>query len=58
MDKLFEIVYRMAPEEVLSEITPVLGRLLQDLDPDAHERFLMNLIGQPEGDKVSGMVHL
>jgi hypothetical protein len=58
MDKLFEIVSRMAPEEALSEITKVLGRLLQDLDPDARERFLMNLIGQSEGDKVSGMVHL
>jgi len=58
MDKLFDIVSRMAPEEALSEITRVLGRLLQDLDPDARERFLMNLIGQSEGDKVSGMVHL
>lgn len=58
MDKLLEIISRMAPEEALSEITRVLGRLLQDLDPDARERFLMNLIGQSEGDKVSGMVHL
>jgi hypothetical protein len=58
MDKLFDITSRMAPEEALSEITRVLGRLLQDLDPDARERFLMNLIGQSEGDKVSGMVHL
>ena len=58
MDKLFDITSRMAPEEALSEITRVLGRLLQDLDPDARERFLMNLIGQSEGDKVSGMVNL
>ena len=58
MDKLFKIVSRMAPEEALSEITGIIGRLLQDLDPDARERFLMNLIGQAEGDKVSGMVHL
>lgn len=58
MDKLFEIISRMAPEEALSEITDVLGRLLRDLDPDARERFLMTLIGQSEGDKVSGMVHL
>jgi hypothetical protein len=58
MDRLFEIVSHMAPEAALSEITQVLGRLLQDLDQDARERFLMNLIGQSEGDKVSGMVHL
>jgi len=58
MHKLFEIIARMAPEEALSEITTVLGRLLADLDDSARERFLMNLINQSEGDKVSSMVHL
>ena len=58
MDKLLEWASRMAPEAALSEITGVLGRLLHDLDPDAREQFLMNLIGQSEGDKISGMVHL
>ena len=58
MDKLFEILTHMAHEEALSEITKALGRLLQDLDTAARERFLMNLIEQSEGDKVSGMVHL
>ena len=58
MDELFEINSRMAPEEALSEITKVVGRLLADLDDNARERFLMNLINQSEGDKVSGMVHL
>jgi hypothetical protein len=58
MDKLFEIISHMAPEEALTEITKVLGGLLQDLDYEARERFLMSLIGQSEGDKVSGMVHL
>ncbi|MFW6237113.1 MAG: LULAXC family (seleno)protein, partial [Desulfosudaceae bacterium] len=50
MDKLFEIISHMAPEEALSEISRVLGRLLQDLDNDERERFLMSLIGQSEGD--------
>ena len=58
MDKLFDIISRMAPEEALSETTKILGRLLQDLDNDARERFLMSLVGQSEGDKISGMVHL
>jgi len=58
MDELFEIISHMAPEEALSKITPVLERLLADLDTDARERFLMTLIEQSEGDKVSGMVHL
>jgi uncharacterized membrane protein len=58
MDKLFELISHMAPEEALSEITRVLERLLRDLDSDERERFMMNLIEQAEGDKISGMVHL
>ena len=58
MDELYEIISRMAPEEALSKITAVVGRLLTDLDDDSRERFLMNLINQSEGDKVSSMVHL
>jgi hypothetical protein len=48
----------MNPEEALTEITRVLERLLSDLDDEARERFLMNLIGQSEGDKLSSLVHL
>jgi thioredoxin-like negative regulator of GroEL len=58
MDKLFKIVSFMDPEEALAEITKVLERLLADLDDEARERFLMNLIGQSEGDKLSSLVHL
>jgi hypothetical protein len=58
MNEIFEIISRMAPEEALSEITKVTERLLADLDSEARESFLMNLIGQSEGDKMAGMVHL
>jgi hypothetical protein len=58
MDELFEIIANMAPEEALSKIVTVVGRLLTDLDANARERFLTNLINQSEGDKVSSMVHL
>jgi len=58
MDTLFEIFSRMNPEEALTKLTGFLGRLLADLDTDARERFLMNLIAQSEGDKVSSLVHL
>lgn len=58
MDELFEIIFRMSPEEALSKMTQVMGRLLADLDQDARERFLVNLIGRSEGDKVSSLVHL
>ncbi|MCF8105205.1 MAG: hypothetical protein K9K64_06955 [Desulfohalobiaceae bacterium] len=58
MDKLLEAISSMPPEEALSQITEILGQLLADLDSDARERFLMNLIEQSQGDKVSSLVHL
>ncbi len=58
MDELFKIISGMAPEEALSQITIIMERLLADLDKDARERFLMNLIGQSESDKLAGLVHL
>jgi len=58
MDELFKIISDMAPEEALSSITTIMERLLADLDSDSRDRFLMNLIGQSEGDKVSSLVHL
>jgi hypothetical protein len=58
MDELFKIVSLMDPEEALAQITKVLEKLPADLDDEARERFLMNLIGQSEGDKLSSLVHL
>lgn len=58
MSEILKIISRMAPEEALSEITKAVERLLADMDSEARERFLMNLIGQSEGDKIAGMVHL
>ncbi len=58
MDELFKIIAPMDPEDALAQITKVLERLLADIDDEARERFLMNLIGQSEGDKLSSLVHL
>jgi hypothetical protein len=58
MDELFKMISGMAPEDALAQLTKVLGSVLADLDDHARERFLVNLINQSEGDKVSGMVHL
>ncbi len=58
MDVLFETISGMNPEDALAEITAVLERLLADLDSDARERYLLNLIGKAEGDKISGLVNL
>ena len=58
MDELFSAISRKPPEDALSEITEILGRLLEDMDDNGRERFLMNLINRFEGDKVSSMVNL
>jgi len=58
MDKLLEAVSNMPPEDALSQLTPVLDRLLGDLDEDGRQRFVKNLIQQSQGDKVSSLVHL
>jgi flagellin-specific chaperone FliS len=58
MDDLFEMISRMAPEEALSKMTQIMESLMADLDQDGRDRFLTNLIGQFEGDKVSSLVHL
>ncbi len=58
MDELFNIVSQMKTETALTEIAKALKRLLSDLDSKSRERYLMNLIEQSKGDKVTGMVHL
>ena len=58
MDKLLETLSNMPPEEALTQLTDVMGRLLADLDTDSRERFVMNLLQQSQGDKVSSLVHL
>lgn len=58
MDKLLETISNMPPEEALSQITDLMGQLLSDLDSDSHERFVMKLLEQSKGDKVSSLVHL
>jgi hypothetical protein len=58
MSDLLEIISRMNPEKAMAEITRALEHLLADMDSEARERFLMNLISQSEGDKVSSLVHL
>jgi len=58
MDNLLETISNMPPEEALSQITDLMGQLLADLDSDSRERFVMNLLEQSKGDKVSSLVHL
>ncbi len=58
MEEILKTVTRMDPEEALSEITKALKALFPVLNDEARTRFLMDLTGASQGDKVSSMVHL
>jgi len=52
------MVARMDPEEALAEMAKALRRLFLVLDEEARTRFLLDLVGESQGDKVSSLVHL
>jgi hypothetical protein len=58
MEEMQEIIGRMDPEEALAEIAKASKGLFSALGEEARTRFLLNLIGDSQGDKVSSLVHL
>jgi hypothetical protein len=58
MEEMFEIISRMDPKEAMAEIAKVLKALFPVVDEEARAGFLLELIGESEGDKVSSLVHL
>jgi hypothetical protein len=48
----------MDPEEALGEIAAALKTLFAGLDEETRTRFVLDLVGESEGDKVSSLVHL
>lgn len=58
MDEIRNLIARMDPREALAEIAKGLKTLFPLLDEEARTRFLMELTGDTQGDKVSSMVHL
>jgi hypothetical protein len=58
MEEMLEIINRMDPEEALAEMTKALKVLLSVLGEEARTHFLLALIGESQGDKVSSLVHL
>jgi hypothetical protein len=49
---------RMEPREAAAEIADALKQLFPLLDEEDRARFVMNVIGESSGDKISSMVHL
>jgi hypothetical protein len=58
MDEMLKITKRMDPEEALMEIGKALKALFGTLGEEARTRFLLDLTGESQGDKVSSLVHL
>jgi hypothetical protein len=58
MADLLNIVNRMDPETALAEIGAAVKSLFAVLSEEARSRFLMDLVGESQDDKVSSLVHL
>ena len=58
MKELQQIVDTMEPEEALAELVPHVKQLLSHLNEDAKLRFVTELIGGGNNDKITSMVNL
>jgi hypothetical protein len=58
MEELQDVIAGMDPKEALSGIAEALKILFRDVDEESKSQFLLTLVGDSEGDKLSSMVHL
>lgn len=58
METIVDIIQRMDPEEALSEVGKALKSLFSVVSEDSRSRFLLDLVGGSQNDKVSSLVHL
>lgn len=58
MKELQKILGRMEPVAALSALTPTLKNILAHLDEEDRVNFIKDMIADPDGDKLSSMVHL
>jgi hypothetical protein len=58
MNKIQDILEGMEPEKALFEIAQSVQNLLPLLNEEARIKFIMNLTGGSDDDKVSSLVHL
>jgi hypothetical protein len=58
METIAERVQRMDPEEALKEIGKALTSLFSVVSEESRGRFLLDLVGGSQNDKVSSLVHL
>lgn len=58
MKELQEILSRMEPAAALLALAPALKNILAQLDEGERVKFVTDMINDPDGDKISSMVHL
>lgn len=58
MDEFQKIADSMDPEAAISKLTSVARNLLAHVGDEARLKFVMDLIGDTDKDKASGLVHL
>jgi len=58
MNEILAIANRMEPEKALDEIGKALKAIFPVLSEESRGRFLLQLVGESQEDKVSSLVHL
>jgi hypothetical protein len=58
METLADTIQRMDPEKALDEIGRAMKSLFAVVSEDSRGRFLLNLVGDSQNDKLSSLVHL
>lgn len=58
MDPILKMVNGMEPEAALDGIGKALKSIFPVLSEESRSRFLMELVGESQEDKVSSLVHL
>lgn len=58
MKELQKILRNMEPSAALLALAPALKNILAHLDEEERVKFVTDMIDDPNGDKLSSMVHL
>ena len=58
MGEILKTAAAMDPKEALAEMAKALQVIFAALDEEARTRFLLDLVGDSQDDKVSSLVHL
>ncbi len=58
MKEIQQILDKMEPEEALAELVPPIKKIISNLDDEAKVRFVTELMGGSDKDKITSMVNL